>query len=151
MRERERFDLAKVVAGCVDGYRIAYPEQRSCSTWPAGAIPVLGAPELIAQMLDKLVANAIEFATARSRIVVRLARTSPKREQRGYRSQNEGPPLPSAMHAAPVRFDGVGAQRARRTTMPHLGLGLYIVSVDRRVPGGSATASTRTASTGEAS
>src|SRR5258707_12898786 len=25
--ERERFDLARVVAGCVDGYRAAYPEQ----------------------------------------------------------------------------------------------------------------------------
>src|SRR5450432_3154648 len=56
--ERERFDLTKVVAGSVDGYRIAYPAKTIVLEVPGDEISVLGAPDLIAQMLDKLVANA---------------------------------------------------------------------------------------------
>ena len=40
-----------------------------------GALPVDGAPELIAQMLDKLVANAIEFSTAGTPVVISLQQT----------------------------------------------------------------------------
>src|SRR5258707_8996424 len=61
--DRERFDLAAVVAGCVAGYRLAYPAANVDFSDPAGEIAVDGAPHLIAQMLDKLVANAVEFAT----------------------------------------------------------------------------------------
>src|SRR5213593_4004961 len=53
--ERQRFDLARVIAGCVDGYRIAYPQQALELTLPDGEVMFDGAPELIAQMLDKLV------------------------------------------------------------------------------------------------
>ncbi len=71
--ERERFDLAVVVAGCVDGYRVAYPARSIALRLPGGEVPVNGAPELIAQMLDKLVANAIEFARGESPIGVTLS------------------------------------------------------------------------------
>ena len=60
--ERERFDLAQVVAGCVDGYRSAYPRHNLRLDLPSGEAMFNGAPELIAQMLDKLVANAVEFS-----------------------------------------------------------------------------------------
>jgi signal transduction histidine kinase len=36
-----------------------------------------GAPEMIAQMLDKLVANAVEFSAAGTPIVVRLNAATP--------------------------------------------------------------------------
>ena len=52
--ERERFDLGQVVAGCVEGYRQAYPAARIAFARPEAEIAIEGAPDLIAQMLDKL-------------------------------------------------------------------------------------------------
>src|SRR5258708_4765134 len=60
--ERERFDLAAVVAGCVEGYRLAYPHQPFDLALPQKKAPVEGSPDLAAQLLDKLVANAVDFS-----------------------------------------------------------------------------------------
>src|SRR5450631_1865277 len=93
--ERERFDLAKVVAGCVDGYRAAYPGHTLELGLPAGEVMFNGVPEMIAQMLDKLVANAVEFSAPGTPIVVRLERGE---SELRLTVENEGPPLPDAMH-----------------------------------------------------
>ena len=79
--ERERFDLAVVVAGCVDGCRAAYPERAIELRLPGGEVPVAGAPELVAQMLDKLVANAMEFASGEAPISVMLSVTGAGSDQ----------------------------------------------------------------------
>ena len=141
--ERERFDLAKVVAGSVDGYRIAYPEKRIVLEMAAGEMPVQGAPELIAQMLDKLVANAIEFATGTTPIFVRLARIESDAGTEARLSvENEGPPLPSAMQGR--LFDSMVSVRSEHAAdVPHLGLGLYIVRLIAEFHGGSVRADNR--------
>jgi two-component system sensor histidine kinase ChvG len=140
---RERFDLARVVAGSVDGYRIAYPHKRIVFESPGGEMPVLGAPELIAQMLDKLVANAAEFATTDAAIVVRLARIETETgPQVRLAVENEGPPLPAAMRGS--LFDSMVSVRAKSAgDEPHLGLGLYIVRLIAEYHGGSARADDR--------
>jgi signal transduction histidine kinase len=94
--ERERFDLVAVVAGCVDGYRAAYPAKSITLRVPDGEVRVDGAPELVAQMLDKLVANAIEFATGDAPVVVSVERGD---DQVRISVDNEGPALPDAMSA----------------------------------------------------
>jgi two-component system, OmpR family, sensor histidine kinase ChvG len=138
--ERERFDLAQVVAGCVDGYRAAYPQQRLELKLPSGgAVPFDGAPELIAQMLDKLVANAVEFAKPGTPIEVTL-----EREVAAVRIavSNEGPALPAGMGAR--LFDSmVSVREDRGAAAPHLGLGLYIVRLIAEHHGGRASAATR--------
>ena len=137
--ERERFDLARVVAGCVDGYRAAYPEQVFDLRVPSGEVPFLGAPELIAQMLDKLCANAVEFAAPATPIIVAL-----KREETalGLAVANEGPLLPAKMQAR--LFDSmVSVRQNRGDGEPHLGLGLYIVRLIAEFHGGRASASNR--------
>ena len=137
--ERERFDLARVVAGCVDGYRAAYPKQSMELKLSPGTIPFEGAPELIAQMLDKLVANAVEFAKPGTPIEVGL-----EREIANVRLEvaNEGPPLPMAMDGR--LFDSMVSVREERTTGgPHLGLGLYIVRLIAEFHGGRARAANR--------
>ena len=48
---RERFNAAEVVSGCVDGYRLAYPETTIALALPEGEVQLLGEPELFAQML----------------------------------------------------------------------------------------------------
>jgi two-component system, OmpR family, sensor histidine kinase ChvG len=137
--ERERFDLAKVVAGSVDGYRLAYPAKTIVLEAPRGEIWIDGAPDLIVQMLDKLVANAIEFGTPSAPIVVRLAPVD-----LGVRIEveNEGPPLPAAMQGR--LFDSMVSVRSEQGgDAPHLGLGLYIVRLIAEFHRGRAVAANR--------
>jgi two-component system sensor histidine kinase ChvG len=137
--ERERFDIARVIAGCVDGYRAAYPQQAIELSLPEGEISFDGAPELVAQMLDKLVANALEFATPGTPINVAL-----EREVLGIRLSvaNQGPPLPLKMHGR--LFDSMVSVRTEQSRdQPHLGLGLYIVRLIAEFHGGRATAMNR--------
>jgi two-component system sensor histidine kinase ChvG len=137
--ERERFDLARVVAGCVDGYRAAYPEQVFDLRVPSGEVPFLGAPELIAQMLDKLCANAVEFAAPETSIIVALKREETALE---LAVANQGPPLPAKMQAR--LFDSmVSVRQSRGDGEPHLGLGLYIVRLIAEFHGGRASAADR--------
>jgi two-component system, OmpR family, sensor histidine kinase ChvG len=141
--ERERFDLTKVVAGSVDGYRIAYPARTIVLEVPVGEIAVIGAPDLIAQMLDKLVANAAEFATNDAPIIVRLSRSEvPTGAQVELAVANEGPPLPEAMQGR--LFDSMVSVRTEHVgDEPHLGLGLYIVRLIAEFHGGSVQAENR--------
>jgi signal transduction histidine kinase len=128
-----------VVAGCVEGYRLAYPDVPIALTLPAQPVLVEGAPDLCAQMLDKLVANAVEFRSG-GPIEVALAL-----EGRPVRLSvcNQGPPLPAAM--AGRLFDSMVSMRepGQRSATPHLGLGLYIVRLIAEFHGGQAQASNR--------
>ena len=137
--ERERFDLSAVVAGCVEGYRLAYPGQTILLETPADKLWIDGAPDLVAQMLDKLVANATEFGLPGAPIVVRLRRED---SAACIEVENEGPPLPESM---PGRlFDSMVSVRGEGGgDAPHLGLGLYIVRLIADFHGGSASASNR--------
>ena len=137
--EPERFDLAQVVAGCVEGYRAAYPQQKIELESPSGSVPFDGAPELIAQMFDKLIANAVEFARPGTAIEVKL-----EREVASVRLavSNEGPRLPAGMEAR--LFDSmVSVREERSAATPHLGLGLYIVRLIAEHHGGRALAANR--------
>lgn len=122
--DRERFDLVAVVRGCVEGYRLAYPDARIALSGDGGPIEVDGAPDLVAQMLDKLVANAVDFARGGA-IDVEVRRSGGAVD---LTVTNEGPPLPTGM--AGRLFDSMVSVRAGGDAAePHLGLGLYIVRV----------------------
>jgi len=136
--ERERFDLVAVVAGCVDGYRAAYPAKSITLRVPDGEVRVDGAPELVAQMLDNLVANAIEFATGDAPVVVSVERGD---DQVRISVDNEGPALPDAMSAQ--LFDSMVSMRSDQGGEPHLGLGLYIVRLIAEFHGGRVAARNR--------
>ena len=129
--ERERFDLAPVVARLRRGLPARLSGSAHRVRGAAERDVVDGAPDLIAQMLDKLVANAVEFA-AGGAIDVRVG--SDGRGGVAGPVANEGPPLPAGHGGPAVRVDGVGARRAATRSEPHLGLGLYIVRVHRAVP-----------------
>jgi len=122
--DRERFDIVAVVRGCVEGYRLAYRDARIALSGDDGPIEVDGAPDLVAQMLDKLVANAVEFARGGA-IDVEVRRRGGVVD---LVVANEGPPLPEGM--AGRLFDSmVSVRAADDAAEPHLGLGLYIVRI----------------------
>ena len=119
---RELFDATPVVQGCVEGYRLAYAPREFALTLPKVRAPVLGTPDLLAQMLDKLVENGVDFAAPGTPLRVLL---SCEGEQVALRVENEGQPLPEALRGS--SFDSLQSLRnAPSAGVPHLGLGLYI-------------------------
>ncbi len=135
---RERFDAAALVAACVDGYRVVYPQRRIECEVPAQPVMIDGAPELVAQLLDKLCANAVEFATEDP---VRVT-LEPLHDGVHLAVDNIGPPLPAAMQGR--LFDSmVSVRTGPRDAEPHLGLGLYIVRLCAQFHGAVAHADNR--------
>ena len=129
---RERFDAAAVVRGCVEGYRLAYAPRSFELTVPGEPVPMAGAADLLAQMLDKLVENAADFAAAGTAIRILLL---PKEGQTVLRIENQGPPLPDAIRDS--LFDSMVSLRGERSgSVPHLGLGLYIARLIAEFHGG---------------
>ncbi|NIW86323.1 MAG: proteobacterial dedicated sortase system histidine kinase [Gammaproteobacteria bacterium] len=120
--EREDFDLGRVVAGCADGFRTANPDAELAFMPPNRPCIVHGVPDLIAQLMDKLVGNALDFRTPGTPITIELAQSD------GHAQLlvcNEGPPLPEEMRGN--LFDSMVSIRTRSDAEAHLGLGLYIV------------------------
>lgn len=141
--EVERFDLVPVIAGCVGGYRLAYPQAVLHFEAPGEAIDIRGAPDLIAQMVDKLAANAVEFA-AGAPIEIRIDHGV---DMVQLVVANGGPPLPEGMRDR--LFESMVSVRVGGDAgTPHLGLGLYIVRVIAQFHGGSVRADNRTEGSG---
>jgi two-component system, OmpR family, sensor histidine kinase ChvG len=144
--EFERLDLCKLVRGCVEGYRSAYAPRAFVVATPAEPVAMRGAPDLLAQMLDKLVANAVEFGVPARPIEVRVERAGGVAR---VAVANEGPPLPEAI--ADRLFESMTSARDeahRGGATPHLGLGLYIVRLVAEAHGGSAQAQNRAGGSG---
>ena len=120
--ERSRFDLTPVVASAVSAYRVAFPERRFASELPSEPIEIDGAPDLIVQLLDKLIDNAVDFSPAGATITVRLRREAAAVV---LEVDNPGPPL--APEARGRLFESLWQSRSGSDSRPHFGLGLYIV------------------------
>ncbi len=120
--ESKDFGLAEVVAGCVEGYRVIYPQKNFSLELPQGTVLIRGVPELIAQMLDKLVSNAVDFSTGDEPIRIQLSLT---RSDALLSVVNHGVHLPA--HMGERLFESMVSIRSQRGIEPHLGIGLYIV------------------------
>jgi two-component system sensor histidine kinase ChvG len=145
--DAEEFDLAAVVRGCVDSYRPLLAPRRVEADLPAARLVMHGAPELIAQALDKLIDNAKSFTPEDGWIRIALHAHG---DGAIVSVANQGPPLPSSM--ADRLFDSLVSVRpssAQKVTVvtgapaepPHLGLGLSIVRLIAELHHGKAQAS----------
>ncbi|MBC7982786.1 MAG: HAMP domain-containing protein, partial [Candidatus Obscuribacterales bacterium] len=129
--ERVEFDLAALIRTAGQAYQQTFQTHRIAVQTPSGPCWIRGAPELIAQLLDKLVDNAIDFCPAGGRIDIEL-----QCDSKSYRLNvsNEGPSLPAEL--ADKVFDAMVSNRVSRSSgdarRPHLGLGLYIVQLIAR-------------------
>jgi dedicated sortase system histidine kinase len=130
--ERERFDAREVVRGCA----YAYPQRKFEIEVPERPVWLRGAPDLYAQMLDKLVANAADFSSGDEPIRVRL---DSRAGEATLTVSNRGPRLPEAM-AGKLFESMVSVRNTNGGTEPHLGLGLYIVRLVAEFHGGAAEA-----------
>ncbi|WP_394205821.1 proteobacterial dedicated sortase system histidine kinase [Shewanella waksmanii] len=120
--DRDQFALNKVIAGVMQGYQFTYPKQKFELNISDNNLPMLGVPEYIAQLMDKLIANAIEFSPQHDAIAVELT-SNGKHAQ--ITVSNHGPGLPSDM--GEQIFESMVSVRSQKAQeKPHLGLGLYI-------------------------
>ncbi len=128
--EPEPYDLGAALSSAVDAYRDVYPQRRFDFASSLEAATALGAPELVIQMLDKLVSNAVEFSEDESTITISL-------DAEGARLivsvRNVGPHLPDRMRSQ--LFDSMVSVRPDKGN-EHLGLGLYVARLIAEGHGG---------------
>jgi len=134
--ERERFDAREVLRGCVSGYASIYPAVRFALSLPDTPVMLRGAPDLYAQMLDKLAANAADFSSREEPVRIRLD------EKGSLTVSNSGPLLPPEM-AGRLFQSMVSIRPDADPREPHLGLGLYMVRLIAEFHGGEARAANR--------
>jgi len=142
--ERMRFDLVPVVKSAADAYRIAFPERAFATETPDEPVEIEGAPDLIVQMLDKLVDNAVDFSPAGAQIVLRV-RLEPHAAV--VEVDNPGPPL--SPDTRDRLFESLWQSRSGDSdNRPHFGLGLYIVRLIAEFHDGKAAATSLPGDTG---
>jgi two-component system, OmpR family, sensor histidine kinase ChvG len=141
--ERVNFDLRELLASAVAAYRDGFAQANFALETPTDSCFVRGAPDLLVQLLDKLIENAVDFCPPGGLITVRL-----ERAPGNYVLQvlNDGPPIPETLHGR--LFESLFEQRQGRDDKPHFGLGLYIVRLVAEYHGGTAVAANRPDSRG---
>jgi len=133
--ERQRFDLAGLVRAAAGAYGGAFPSKRFVAHVPDEAVEITGAPDLIVQMLDKLVDNAVDFSPDGATIAIDL-RVEPGHVELSV--ANPGPALPPETGSR--LFESLWQSRVESDKRPHFGLGLYIVRLIAEFHGGNARA-----------
>ncbi len=133
--ERVEFDLAALVRNIGQAYSATFTRVAIHTSTPDRPCPLIGSPDLIAQLLDKLMDNAADFCPPSGRITLRL-----DADVAHYvlTVSNEGPLLPP--HLDGRLFESLVSSRPVPDSKPHLGLGLYIVRLIADFHGGRAAA-----------
>jgi two-component system sensor histidine kinase ChvG len=129
--EPESFDLNRVLLSTVEAYRDVYTQRAFEFDCKLSCAPLIGSPELLIQMLDKLVDNAVGFSAPGDTIRIGLID-----KDKNYRLtvMNPGPSLPLQMRTQ--LFDSMVSMRGGEDSR-HLGLGLYVAKLIAEGHGGS--------------
>jgi len=133
--ERVDFDLVPLIESAVAAYRGAFAARTFRAELPPSTVRLCGAPDLIVQLLDKLIDNAVDFSPAGATLTVRLRADAPAVL---LEVENPGPPLPEEVRSR--LFESLWQSRPGGDSQPHLGLGLYIVRLIAEFHGGEAWA-----------
>ena len=119
----EPLDFGELLAEVIGGYRSAYPENAITLTRPERPLIIRGSADHLAQLLDKLIDNAVQFSTPGEPIEVCLR----GREEEGcllLEIGNTGPPLDDQLRER--LFDPMVSARRGDARNVHLGLGLFV-------------------------
>ncbi|QOC23854.1 hypothetical protein IC757_06965 [Wenzhouxiangella sp. AB-CW3] len=129
----EILDLSHLLKDYREGCEMTYPDRQFVlDNSSARAVSVNGSPDLLTQMLDKLVDNAVDFSRPGDRIRIGLTE---KRRKVIVQIDNPGPRIPD--HVADRIFDSMVSARGGEKPGVHLGLGLYVARLIVQHHGGS--------------
>jgi len=127
--DKHDFNIYQVLNGCMQGYQQIYPDFIIEYHGKNEIANMYGSPEHIAQLLDKVITNAVEFSIDK-KITVSVDQTN---QQLAIHISNNGNFLPENMverlFDSMVSIRGTGAENnvhVIKNSRPHLGLGLYI-------------------------
>ena len=135
--ESERFDLARLLKELGEALQAAHRDRDLQLHIRPGPCPMTGAPDLVAQMVDKLIENALDFCPADGHIWISLTSDD---DDWLLEVGNTGSRLPDA--PSERLFESMTSVRRDDGPTPHLGLGLYIVRLIARHHGGHVHAET---------
>jgi len=134
--ERVSIDLCQLLSRTIEGYRQIFISQEFVLKLPEASVEMAVTPDLFIQMLDKLIANAVDFSNPDKPVIIELSRES---DRYILSVTNSGPPLPSTMQTK--LFDSMISMRDEQNQdKPHLGLGLYIARLIAEFHHGTITA-----------
>ena len=119
----EAFDLKLTVENATLAYADAWPKRRFRFDTSLDEAPFSGSPELLVQLLDKLIDNAVGFSRSDDEIILSLSAGNAHYEVSVY---NPGPSLPDTMREQ--LFDSMVSVRPDDAGK-HLGLGLHIARI----------------------
>ena len=121
--EYERFDLAAMVNEYINNSKLKHGETRFEYMGPESGVYIIGSDLRIAQLLDKLKDNAVDFSDDKSKVIFELV------QQDGevvLSIENNGPVIPEEVLDA--LFAGMISSRTGKHGKPHLGIGLFIAN-----------------------
>ena len=127
------FELTNVLSGCFEGYDNAFAGQTFELSIEASDLKITGIPELFAQMLDKLVDNAVQFSSNGQPVILRLTHEN---EMAVLRVSNSGQKLPDTM--VDQLFEPmISLRQDEQREDSHLGLGLHVARLITEFHGGT--------------
>ena len=132
-------DLPGLISEFVDGYRSSHPEHEFQLRIETSPLIVDCSPDHLAQMLDKLVDNAVQFSYPSTPIVIRTRKSKGAAE---ISVMNEGPKLPEKI--SDRVFDPMVSYGKTNAKHSHLGLGLFVVRLIAEYHEGTSRAENRT-------
>ena len=135
---KEQLDLSSLVSDVVDGYLSSYPDYTFHLQIETRPLWIAGSADHLAQMLDKMIDNAVQFSAAGKGIIVRVR----ENEGNGEISVlNEGPLIPENIRER--LFDPMVSYGKTNAKQSHLGLGLFVVRLISEYHHGNAWAENR--------
>ncbi|MDG2091325.1 MAG: proteobacterial dedicated sortase system histidine kinase [Gammaproteobacteria bacterium] len=120
--DKETVDLSKVIAACCESYSQIYPQINFNLNISNKQVLILGSADYIVQLMDKLIANAVEFSNEGKPIKIKC---SSEVNEAVISVANSGPYLAEEMKDR--IFDSMVSVRPEgKKNQPHLGMGLHI-------------------------
>ncbi len=135
---KERLDISTLVSEIVEGYDTSHPDYVFLLQIESRPLWIDGSADHLAQMLDKLIDNAVQFSPGGKGIVIRVREQDDNAE---IIVLNEGPLIPENIRER--LFDPMVSYGKTNAKHSHLGLGLFVVRLISEYHNGIAWASNR--------
>ncbi len=126
--EPEQFDLTKLLPVWIESYNHTFKDANLIMDIKMREARLSGSPEMLAQMLDKIVTNAREFKNEGTNIGIRLFE---KNQKITLTISNQGPLLPENAEESLLN-SMISVRASTSSEQSHLGLGLFVANIIAR-------------------
>ena len=120
---KKPINLVNLLSDYMGGYRASHPGQEFTLDIRSHSIVIKGSPDHLAQMLDKLIDNAVQFSERYNPVAVKITQNDKNAE---ISVLNYGRELPKHINSTRL-FDPMVSCGKNNAQHSHLGLGLFVV------------------------